>query len=151
MQYPKRQLSYEACPLCENNIDQRLNTEPLGSVQDVLSYLTHFRDKKQEFLVCFSMDGAERIIARRIITIGLLDRVLAHPREVFADALVDRATSIIIAHNHPSGNPHPSEEDIKLTQHLSAAGQLLGIKLRDHIIITNQEYYSFCDQGMLTR
>lgn len=112
-------------------------------MEDVLACLDHFRDKKQEYFVCLSLDSAQRLVARRIVTIGLVDMSLAHPREVFAGPLTDRAASIIIAHNHPTGSPEPSQEDIKTTQQLVSAGILLGIPLRDHVIVAARTHYSF--------
>jgi DNA repair protein RadC len=123
--------------------DSRLTTD------DVLSYLTFIRHKRQEYFVCLSLDGTGQVIKRRTVTIGLLDMALAHPREVFAGPLKDRAAFIVVAHNHPSGNPQPSKEDIKTTQQLVAAGILLGIPLRDHIIVAGREYYSFKQAGLL--
>jgi DNA repair protein RadC len=93
--------------------------------------------------VCLSLDGGHRLIAQRTITVGLLDSVMAHPREVFADAITDRAACVVLAHNHPSGDPHPSSRDITLTQQLAAAGHLVGITLRDHIIVSKTDHFSF--------
>lgn len=118
--------------------------KPLLTTTDaILAQLKFIRSKKQEYFVCLSLDSAQRLIARRVVTIGLLDVSLAHPREVFAGPLKDRATSIIIAHNHPSGMASPSKEDIRTTQQLVAAGQLLGIKIRDHVIVTAKRHYSY--------
>jgi DNA repair protein RadC len=117
--------------------------EPLRSLQDVLARLSELRTKQQEHFVCLSLDGGQRLIAQRTITIGTLDAVMAHPREVFADAIVDRAASVIVAHNHPSGDARPSHKDITLTQQLAAAGQLLGITLQDHLILTKTDYFSY--------
>jgi DNA repair protein RadC len=116
---------------------------PLKSQQDLLARCDDIRNKQQEYLICLSLDGGQRLIARRTITIGTLDSVLAHPREIFTDAIADRAASVAVAHNHPSGSPKPSIKDISLTQQLVAAGQLLGITLRDHIIVTKTEHFSF--------
>jgi DNA repair protein RadC len=115
----------------------------LRTTKDILSYLEHFRNKKQEYLVSLSLDSGQRLIARRVVTIGLLDTALAHPREVFAGPLTDRAASVIVAHNHPSGEAAPSKQDIKTTQQLVAAGLLLGIPLQDHFIVTITNHYSF--------
>jgi DNA repair protein RadC len=79
----------------------------------------------------------------------LLDVSLVHPREAFADLLIDRAASVIICHNHPSGVAEPSKEDIKTTQQLIAAGILLGIPLKDHFIITKTGYFSFKEAGLI--
>lgn len=127
------------CPVCQ----KPTIAKPLLHIQDILLCLKQFRDKKQEYFVCLSLDSGQRLINQRVITIGLLNVSLAHPREVFAGALTDRAASVIIAHNHPSGVAAPSNEDIKTTQQLVAAGILLGIPLRDHVIITEREFFSF--------
>jgi DNA repair protein RadC len=122
---------------------------PLLTGDDILARLGDLRTKKQEHFVCLSLDGGQRLIAQRTITIGTLNSVLAHPREVFADAIADRAASVVVAHNHPSGDPTPSEQDISLTQQLVAAGQLLGIPLRDHIILTKSDHFSCRQHHML--
>jgi len=123
--------------------------EPLRTQQDVLARLSDIRSKQQEYFVALSLDGGQRLIAQRTIAIGTLDSVLTHPREVFADAIADRAASVIVAHNHPSGDANPSQKDITLTQQLAAAGQLLGISLRDHIILTKTEYFSYRQHHLL--
>ncbi len=125
------------------------DVQPLRTQHDILQRLIDIRSKQQEYFVCLSLDGGDRLLAQRTITIGTLDTVLAHPREVFADAIVDRAACVIVAHNHPSGQVVPSQKDIILTQQLAAAGQLLGIPLRDHIIVTKTEEYSFRQRHLL--
>jgi len=118
--------------------------KPLLTTTDaILAQLNFIRAKKQEYFVCLSLDSAQRLIARRVVTIGLLDVSLAHPREVFAGPLKDRAASIIVAHNHPSRITSPSKEDIKTTQQLIAAGILLGLPLNDHLIVAGNKFYSF--------
>ena len=123
--------------------------EPLRTQQDILARLSDIRTKQQEYFICLSLDGGQRLIAQRTITIGTLDAVLAHPREVFADAIADRAAAVIVAHNHPSGDTTPSQKDVTLTQQLAAAGQLLGITLRDHIIVTKTEHFSYRQHHLL--
>jgi DNA repair protein RadC len=88
------------------------------------------------------LDGANRVIANRVISIGTLTSSLAHPREVFADAITDRAASVIVAHNHPSGSLNPSRADLAVTERLRSAGELLGIHLIDHLIITQDGHAS---------
>lgn len=134
-----------SCVFCE----QPTISKPLHTAKDVLACLEFFRDKKQEYFVTLSVDSGGRLILRRIVTIGLLDMSLAHPREVFAGPITDRAASVIIAHNHPSGVCEPSNEDIKTTQQLIAAGILLGIPLRDHLIISKSGYVSFRERGLI--
>ena len=114
----------------------------IDSPEKVVEQLVDIRDKKQEYFVCLTLDGANRLIAKRVITIGTLNASLVHPREVFADAITDRAASIIVAHNHPSGTLTPSDADAQVTQRIKEAGKLLGINLTDHIIITKSSFTS---------
>lgn len=114
----------------------------IESPEKAVEQLADIRDKKQEYFVCLTLDGANRLIAKRIITIGTLTSSLVHPREVFADAITDRAASIIVAHNHPSGNVEVSEDDKEVTNQLLEAGKLLGIDLIDHMIVTKDEHIS---------
>ena len=104
--------------------------------------LADLRDKKQEYFVCLTLDGANRLIAKRVISIGTLTSSLVHPREVFADAIADRAAGIIVAHNHPSGSLQASDADRAVTERLRDAGELLGIKLLDHVVITAKAHTS---------
>jgi DNA repair protein RadC len=122
---------------------------PLRSMHDIVARLDDIRNKQQEFFVTLALDGGQRLIAMRTVTKGTLDTVLAHPREVFADPIVDRAASVIIAHNHPSGIAKPSIRDRNLTNQLAAAGQLLGVPLRDHLILTKTEVFSFRQHHLL--
>lgn len=112
----------------------------IDSPQKAVEQLADLRDKKQEYFVCLTLDGANRLIAKRVISIGTLTSSLVHPREVFADAIADRSASIIVAHNHPSGNLEPSPADHNVTKRLREAGELLGIELLDHIIITKNSH-----------
>jgi DNA repair protein RadC len=114
----------------------------IDSPEKAVEQLSDVRDKKQEYFVCLTLDGANRLIAKRIITIGTLTASLVHPREVFAEAISDRAASIIVAHNHPSGNTEPSQADHDVTERLQRAGELLGIELIDHVVITSKDYKS---------
>ncbi len=116
---------------------------------DVLPLLGTLADKKQEHFVCITLNGANRLIARRVITIGLADQALVHPREVFAQALVERAAKVIVAHNHPAGDLRPSGEDVQVTEKLAGAASLLGLELLDHLIVCRQGYFSFREEGLL--
>ncbi len=110
---------------------------------DALPLVRHYSDRKQEHFLCISLNGANEVIATRVVSVGLVNRTQVHPREVFADPIADRAVSVIVAHNHPSGTPIPSSQDIEVTRRLKAAGDTLGIRLLDHLIFTRNSYYSF--------
>ncbi|MCA0228392.1 DNA repair protein RadC [Patescibacteria group bacterium] len=114
----------------------------IDSLEKAVEQLSDIRDKKQEYFVCLTLDGANRLIAKRIITIGTLTASLVHPREVFAEAISDRAASIIVAHNHPSGTLTASSADSEVTQRLEEAGVVLGIKLVDHLIVSSSGHLS---------
>ena len=116
---------------------------------DLLPHVHHYADRKQEHFLCASINGANEILNIRVVSIGLIDRSPVHPREVFADALSDRASAIIVAHNHPSGGLEPSPSDIAVTAQLKAAGAIVGIELLDHIIFNRTGYYSFLEVGTL--
>lgn len=116
---------------------------------DLLPHVRHYADRKQEHFLCASINGANEILNIRVVSIGLIDRTAVHPREVFADALSDRASAVIVAHNHPSGGLEPSPHDIEVTAQLKAAGALMGIALLDHIIFNRGDYYSFLEAGRL--
>lgn len=121
----------------------------IESVQDVLREVTEYRNKKQEHLLCLTLDGANRLINTHLVTIGLLTQSLIHPREIFSLAIEDRANSIILVHNHPSGIAQPSNEDINITDRIREVSRLVGIQLRDHVIVTKKEYYSFSEDGLV--
>ena len=104
--------------------------------EDAFAQLDYLRDRKQECLSVITLDGANRIIDNAVVFQGTLDYSLVHPREIFAKALEDRAASIILAHNHPSGSLEPSPEDEEVTTRLMEIGNLIGIKVVDHLIIT---------------
>ena len=107
----------------------------IDSAEKAVELLGDIRSKKQEYFVCLTLDGANRLIAKRVISIGTLTASLVHPREVFAEAITDRAASIIVAHNHPSGNLEPSIADKEVTERLRQAGEILGIEVLDHLIL----------------
>ena len=117
---------------------------------DILPFLRHYSVRKQEQFICVSLNGAHEISAIRVVSVGTLTRTLVHPREVFADALADRAAAVILAHNHPSGALAPSAEDLNLTKRLCEAGRLLGIEVLDHIIFSQRDnYVSLSERGIV--
>jgi DNA repair protein RadC len=116
---------------------------------DVLPLIRHFADRKQEHFICISLNGANEVIATRVISVGLVNKTQVHPREVFADPITDRASAVIVAHNHPSGSLEPSKEDIDITVQLKSAAEILGIRLLDHIVFNQKGYYSFLEKGLV--
>ena len=116
---------------------------------DVYEELRSFTTKSQEYFLVITLDGASHIINTRTVFIGTLNQSLVHPREVFADAIADRAAGIIIAHNHPSGTLEASRADVQITQRLKEVSKLVGIELLDHVILSKHGYYSFSDEGLL--
>ena len=117
-------------------------TPLIDSPEKAAEQLSHIRYKKQEHFVLLTLDGARRLINNRIISIGTLVASLAHPREVFSYAIEDRAASIIVAHNHPSGMLDVSPNDKMVTEQLRQAGDIIGISLDDHIIVAGNEFVS---------
>jgi len=116
---------------------------------DVLPLIQHYGDRKQEHFLCISINGANEVMNIRVVTIGLINKSQVHPREVFADVIAERASAVIIAHNHPVGDLKPSNEDIAVTKRIKEASTILGISLLDHIIFNNKGYYSFVEMNEL--
>lgn len=116
---------------------------------DILPLISYIATKKQEYFLCVSLNGANEVIGNRVVTIGLLNANQIHPREIFVGAISDRAASVILAHNHPSGILEPGPDDIATTRELVDAGEILGIEVLDHIIITKKGYLSLRDKGLI--
>ena len=125
------------------------NNKRITSAEDVYEELKSFSTKSQEHFLTITLDGASHIINTRTVFIGTLNQSLVHPREVFADAIADRAAGIIIAHNHPSGTLEASRADLQITQRLKEVSKLVGIELLDHVILAKGGFYSFSDEGLL--
>ncbi|WP_024791610.1 DNA repair protein RadC [Lebetimonas sp. JS032] len=121
----------------------------ITSSKDVYDELKEYRNKKQEYFIAIYLDGANHICFKRVITIGTLNQSLVHPREVFAPAIEHRCAGVIVAHNHPSGQLEASGADISVTKRLKESGRLLGIELIDHLIFTQNGFFSFIEEEML--
>lgn len=119
------------------------------SPADVLPLVSDITGKSQEHFICITLNGAHEVIERRTITVGLLNHSLVHPREVFADAITDRAAAVICVHNHPSGSLEPSRQDLEITRQLREAGEILGIRVLDHIIVARSGFTSLRERGAL--
>jgi DNA repair protein RadC len=121
----------------------------IASPGDVWPIVAHWADRKQERFLCCSLNGAHELIAARVVSVGLVNRTVVHPREVFADPITDRACAVVVAHNHPSGQLEPSPEDREITCRLKEAAETLGIALLDHVIFSSTGYFSFVEHGIL--
>lgn len=123
---------------------------PIASAKDLAERLRgELLDKKQEHFIVVSVNNRNRVIGKDTVAIGTLNSSLIHPRETFNAAIRRQAAAVIVAHNHPSGDPTPSEADIVVTRRLKEAGALLGIELLDHVVIGSEEFFSFRQQGMI--
>ena len=117
--------------------------------KEIWEELKDLRDLKKEHFVIFYLDSRNQEIKREIISVGSLNANLVHPREVFEPAVRHLAAQVILAHNHPSGDPEPSEDDLEITKQLTESGKILGIKVIDHIIITKTGFISFKEKNLI--
>ena len=122
-------------------------TKVIRRPEDIWNEVKHYAERNQEQLLVLSFNGAGELLGIPVATVGLVDKVVMHPREIFAEAIKERAVSVVIVHNHPSGQLSPSQADRILTKRISTAGKLLGIKVLDHLIISTSGYYSFREMG----
>ena len=116
---------------------------------DIFTQVRHYADRKQERFISISLNGAHEILAVRIVTIGLVNKTIVHPREVFADLIQDRAAAFCVAHNHPSGQLKSSAEDDEITERLQSAARILGLQFVDHIIFSETNWWSFRENNKL--
>ena len=114
---------------------------------DIFPLLRRYMGKKQEHFLVVTLDAGNHVIKVHLVSIGLLNRTLIHPREVFIRAIKDNCASVILAHNHPSGSLEPSREDREATTRLAQAGKLLGIEVLDHLIVGKTGFFSFKESG----
>lgn len=121
----------------------------LASPEDVAKEVAHIRENKKENFIALYLDARNRLIHKETISIGTLNASLVHPREVFEPALTHHAAAIIVAHNHPSGDPEPSKDDREITKRLVEAGKILGIEVTDHLIVAGDTFMSFKEHGLL--
>ena len=130
---------------------RRVTRKPrcITSPRDIYKEVQHYASRKQEHLIVIMLNGAHEVIGTFTATIGLVNKTLIHPREVYAQAVEKRSTAICIAHNHPTGHPEPSGDDKEVTKRIIEAGDILGIKCLDHVIFCENSYYSFLEHGIL--
>ena len=129
---------------------KRLFGTKVNSPEDIVNYYNvQLKNQEKEYLMVLVLDSKNRIIAEEILSVGTVNNSIADPREIFLAALKRNGVSIILLHNHPSGDPTPSKEDIWVTKRIEKAGQLLGVPLQDHIIIGQNSYISLNGEGYL--
>ncbi|MDR2314137.1 MAG: DNA repair protein RadC [Spirochaetaceae bacterium] len=121
----------------------------IGLPSDAYSLIRHYADRRQERFICISLNGAHEILAIRLVTVGLVNKTIVHPREVFSDPLQDRASAVCVAHNHPSGRLEPSSEDNEITWRLRSAAEILGLRFLDHLIFSDRGFFSYSQAGLL--
>jgi DNA repair protein RadC len=131
--------------------ERRPGYGPASAIRTSADIYKVFRERfdaadREEFLALF-LDGKNRVQAFHVVSVGSLTASIIHPREVYKAAIVANAAALIVVHNHPSGDPTPSAEDLAITQRLKQAGELLGIRLLDHVVIGDGRYVSFVDKG----
>ncbi len=119
----------------------------IKSPGNIYPLLAHYGERQQEYFFSICLNGAHEVIDIKTVSMGILNRAIIHPREIFSTAIVLRSASIIVAHNHPSGNLEPSKEDREITYRLQEAGILLGIELLDHVVFSHKGYFSFLEEG----
>jgi len=125
--------------------------EKFSSADEVFHHFhERLRDRKKEVFLTVLLDSKNRIIREIQVSEGSLSASIVHPREVFAPVVRESAAAVLLIHNHPSGDPTPSREDLEITNRLKAAGDLMGVRVLDHIIIGNGRYVSLADRGLLT-
>ena len=133
-------------------LGQRLQADKrreILSAEDIWNLCVDIRDSKKEHFIAFYIDTQNCLIERQIISIGTLDASLVHPREVFEPSVRLSASSVILAHNHPSGNCDPSQDDIGITKRLTEAGKILGMEIADHVIVAKDKFLSFKEQNLI--
>lgn len=123
--------------------------DEIQAPSDVLCLLDHLFDEKREHFYAILLNSANHVLRKALIHIGTLTMSIVGPREIFREAVREGASSIIVAHNHPSGDPSPSPEDIEITKHLVDVGKLLDIPVLDHIIIGDGKYRSLSEMGLM--
>ena len=125
------------------------NLPLINGAKDTAAQLSDMRDLKKEHFVVLYLNAKNQLVHKETISMGTLNANLVHPREVFEPALKYSAAQIIAAHNHPSGDPKPSEDDLDLTKRLTEAGKMMGIDVMDHVIVSKNSYFSFKEEKLI--
>ena len=121
----------------------------IHSTKDVIAQSVYLRDKTREHLMGIYLNARNEMVFKKPIFIGTLNANLVHPREIFNEALKQNAASVILVHNHPSGDPEPSQDDLEITKRILEAGKIMGIDVLDHVIITKNKVFSFKEKKLI--
>jgi len=121
----------------------------IHSTKDVIAQSVYLRDKTREHLMGIYLNARNEMVFKKPIFIGTLNANLVHPREIFNEALKQNAASVILVHNHPSGDAEPSQDDLEITKRILEAGKIMGIDVLDHVIITKNKVFSFKEKGLI--
>jgi DNA repair protein RadC len=130
-------------------VRERADNIPINSPEAIAHYVEDMRDLAQEVFVTLTLNTKNRVIKRHLVSLGTVNSTLVAPREVFRPAILNGASSIIVAHSHPSGDPSPSAEDIRITRKLVEAGKILEIPVLDHLIIGDGLPFSLRESGLV--
>lgn len=137
------------CVVRENSNDEKLKVCDPVSIANLKLIREELLNSDREKFICLHLDTRNQIISYEIVSVGSLNASLVHPRELFKGAILSNASSVILCHNHPSGVPEPSREDIELTRRLRDAGVLLGVQVLDHLVFGDNSHISFKERGLL--
>ena len=139
-----------AFELARRGLGKGLGTRPVvASPVDALPLLEEIRDQRREHFLCLYLNARNQVIFKEVVSIGSLSASIVHPREVFQAAITHSAASVVLAHNHPSGDVSPSGDDIELTRRLVRAGEIMGIDVLDHIIMAAEDFLSMKERGLM--
>ncbi len=139
-----------AIELVKRALEKGEETLPIiQSTKDVIAQAVYMRDKTREHLMAIYLNARNEMIFKKPMFIGTLNANLVHPREIFQEALKQNAASVILVHNHPSGDADPSQDDLEITKRILEAGKIMGIEVLDHLIITKTHFFSFKEKGIL--
>jgi DNA repair protein RadC len=140
---------YETLIVREEIVDYLKTGNRYTAPSQVYETFSFLMKETKEIFLTLHLDGKNRVVCMDLVSIGSLNQSIVHPREVFKTACLSNAAAIILVHQHPTGDPSPSSEDIAITRRLKEAGDIMGIKILDHIIVGNGEYMSFVERGLL--
>ena len=135
--------------LVREDLADYISSTRFTSARQVFELFADLRDEPKEHFIALHLDGKNRIVCFDRVSVGSLNQSIVHPREVFRGALLVASAAIILLHNHPSGDPSPSQEDRAITKRLCEVGDIIGIRVLDHVIVGDGSYMSFAEQGLM--